>query len=68
MNSYLTDRTQRHFGSRYSPYLSNNIGVHQGLVLGQIMLNMYINDLPSVCPSVNVQMYADDTVLHVGCN
>lgn len=29
------------------------------------MFSLYINDLPSVCPDVSVQMYADDTVVYV---
>ncbi len=28
------------------------------------MFSLYINDLPTVCPEVQVQMYADDTVVY----
>ena len=33
--------------------------------LGPLLFIMYINDLPNWCPSVNCQMYADDTIIHV---
>jgi hypothetical protein len=63
---YLTNRKQSvHIGNSYSSYLECNIGVPQGSVLGPILFSLYINDLPSVCRSVNIQMYADDTVLYV---
>ncbi len=28
------------------------------------MFSLYINDLPTVCPEVQVQMYADDTIVY----
>ncbi len=66
MESYLTNRKQSvHIGNSYSSYLDCNIGVPQGSVLGPILFSLYINDLPSVCQSVNIQMYADDTVLYL---
>ncbi len=30
-----------------------------------MLFTLYINDLPSVCPDVSVQMYANDTVVYV---
>ncbi len=66
MESYLTNRKQSvHIGNSYSSCLDCNIGVPQGSVLGPILFSLYINDLPSVCQSVNIQMYADDTVLYL---
>lgn len=66
MNSYLTNRKQSvHIGNTQSTYLNCNIGVPQGSILGPILFSLSINDLPMICPSVNIQMYADDTVLYV---
>ena len=66
MESYLTNRKQSvHIGNSYSSYLDCNIGVPQGSVLGPILFSLYIIDVPSVCTSVNIQMYADDTVPYV---
>ena len=57
MNTYPTNRTQSvRTGSAQTPHLTCSIGVSQESILGPILFS---------CPSVNVQMYADDTVLYV---
>ncbi|KAK0142318.1 putative RNA-directed DNA polymerase from transposon X-element [Merluccius polli] len=66
MRSYLVNRKQSvRIGNTQSTYLNCNIGVPQGSILGPILFSLYINDLPSICPTVSIQMYADDTVLYI---
>ncbi len=42
-----------------------DIGNPQGTILGPMLFNIYINDLPEVCPDASLQMYADDMVIYV---
>lgn len=64
--SYLFQRSQIvRIGSYPSEPLQLSTGVPQGSILGPLLFCMYINDLPSACPEVRVQMYADDTVLYI---
>lgn len=60
MNSYLTNRKQSvRISNTQSTYLNCNIGVPQGSILGPILFSCLL------CPAVNIQMHADNTVLYV---
>ena len=64
--SYLTNRKQCvRVDGVSSSYLDNHVGVPQGSILGPLLFSMYINDLPDVCPKLNIQMYADDAVIFI---
>ena len=64
--SYLSDRQQR---VRINSSLSNSLtirhGVPQGSILGPLLFNLYINDLPSVCTTCHVESYVDDSKLYL---
>ena len=62
--SYLSNRKQRvRVNSAFSPFNSVNMGVPQGSVLGPILFNLYINDLPKVSKKLNTTLFADDSTL-----
>ena len=62
--SYLTDRSQSVCTDGVvSDPQSIAFGVLQGSLLGPLLFIIYINDLPSVVESWEIQLYADDTLL-----
>ncbi|GFV69687.1 RNA-directed DNA polymerase from mobile element jockey [Trichonephila clavipes] len=64
IHSYLTNRS---FKVRINETLSNehpvNAGCPQGSLLGPLLFNLYINDIPDYSLT-KINLYADDTAIH----
>ena len=48
-----------------SDWLPIKCGVPQRSLLESILFSLYVNDLPSVLETDNVNMYADDTAIYI---
>ena len=67
--SYLTNRQQKVcYKNGVSSFTDIDIGIPQGSILGPLLFTVYINDLPEALPDIKVDMYADDTTLHIAGN
>ena len=64
IKSYLSDRQQRVvIKEAESDWLEVRQGVPQGKVLGPLLFNLYVNDLPNFINCSLIQ-YADDAVVY----
>lgn len=67
--AYLTNKTQSvNVKGVFSDPQSIQFGVPQGSILGPLLFMVYINNLPSVVQSCDIQLYADDTLLFFSSN
>ena len=65
-NSYLSSRYQVvRINTTLSTKLPISSGIPQGSILGPLLFNIYVNDLPSVPENCSSQCYVDDTKLLV---
>ena len=70
-SQYISQRKRKVFvAGHYSPEGSVEVGVPQGSVLGTLLFSNYINDLPLIISSTEVDcdMFADDSSLSVSGN
>lgn len=62
---YLSERRQRVVvGYEFSRWVAVRSGVPQGSILGPLLFNIFVNDLPDVVQTSKIMLYADDTTLY----
>ena len=65
LRSFLCNRTQQViFKGNLSSEGPITVGVPQGSILGPLLFSIYVNDLPNVVSTSDINMFADDTELH----
>ena len=65
-SSYLSNRFQAvRINSELSDKLPIQSGVPQGSILGPILFNIYVNDLPSIPQCCKSKIYVDDNKLYI---
>ena len=68
ITEYLTNR--KHYvqiDDKSSPLLNASFGVPQGSILGPILFNLYVTDMPHYLQTSGSLQYADDTTLYSHC-
>ena len=67
---YLRDRNQRvKLAGTFTPWLPVNRGIPKGSILGPLLFNIFMNDLPRVINFTILSTYANDTqIFYAGDN
>ena len=65
MRSYLTNRLQRFkINNSFSEWAKISAGVPQGSTLGQLLFNIFINDICLFLQKCDPANYADDSTIY----
>lgn len=66
LRNYLSSRRQKvKYEDCVSTEIEVGVGVPQGSILGPLLFVLYMNDISSVCKSVNYHLFADDTIIYL---